>query len=514
MTLQIRPPTAAELREIAQAIGWDPEPDELDAYTAAIAKIARSLDELDGYADREGGPRRITEARKGWLPTDEEDPLGAWLWRCEITEAPSGSLAGKRVAVKDNVAVAGLPQSHGTSFIQGFVPDFDATVITRVLDAGGTIAGKAACAPLSMSSLGDTGGRAGPVANPYKPGHTPGGSSSGSGALVAARAVDMAIGGDQGGSIRIPSSLCGVYGLKPTWGMVPYTGAYGTNPQIDALGPMAATVDNLELLLRALAGPDGWDPRQHAGLVLQPSPIGRVADLRVGVLREGFGWPDSQPDVDAAVAEAAAALGRLGARVSDVSVAAHRAWASLMAGFAPETGQLLFDDFGAGGPFTGFVDPGMMAAADAWRARPGDLPLQARLVLLTARALRDQGRGVALAHSQNHALAAQAAYDEALREVDVLVCPTTPTKALPIPAPGADPAEEIAMVARFTLNTRQFNRLGHPALSVPCGLSDGLPIGMQLVGRRGEDLLLVEVARWFEAEVAPAPAPPAIPASG
>src|SRR4029077_5176117 len=144
---------------------------------------------------------------------------------------------------------------NGSGLLEGYVSDQDATVVTRVLDAGGTILGKAVCENLCLSSGSHT-SASGVAHNPHDPRRSPGGSSSGCGALVASGAVDMAIGGDQAGSIRIPSSWSGIYGLKPTYGLVPYTGICAEDHTLDHTGPMARTVAEIALLLEVLAGPD------------------------------------------------------------------------------------------------------------------------------------------------------------------------------------------------------------------------------------------------------------------
>ena len=150
---------------------------------------------------------------------------------------------------------------NGASTLEGYVPDVDATIVTRMLDAGGTILGKVHCEYFCFSGGSHT-SAAGPVHNPRKMGYSAGGSSSGSAAVVAAGEVEMAIGGDQGGSIRIPSAYCGIYGMKPTWGLVPYTGVFPIENTIDHTGPMTANVADNALLLEVLAGPDGLDHRQ------------------------------------------------------------------------------------------------------------------------------------------------------------------------------------------------------------------------------------------------------------
>ena len=140
------------------------------------------------------------------------------------------------MALKDNVCLAGVPMMNGASTLKGYTPDIDATLVTRLLDAGATIVGKAHCEYFCLSGGSHT-NATGPVHNPHKHGYSAGGSSSGSGALVGTGEVDMAIGGDQGGSIRMPASFCGVYGMKPTHGLVPYTGVMPIETTIDHVGP-------------------------------------------------------------------------------------------------------------------------------------------------------------------------------------------------------------------------------------------------------------------------------------
>ena len=143
--------------------------------------------------------------------------------------------AGKTIVLKDNISLAGVPMMNGASTLEGYIPDIDATIVTRILDAGGTIVGKAHCEYFCLSGGSHT-NATGPCHHPHKMGYSAGGSSSGSGALVASGEVDMAMGGDQGGSIRMPAAYCGCYGLKPTHGLVPYTGVMPIETTIDQIG--------------------------------------------------------------------------------------------------------------------------------------------------------------------------------------------------------------------------------------------------------------------------------------
>ena len=160
----------------------------------------------------------------------------------------SGKLKGKTVVLKDNIMLAGVPMMNGSATMEGYIPDIDATVVQRMLDAGATIVGKAHCEFFCMSGGSHT-GATGPVHNPHKMGYSAGGSSSGSAVLVALGEVDMAMGGDQGGSIRMPASFCGIYGMKPTHGLVPYTGIMPIEIYVDHTGPMTANVADNALLL-------------------------------------------------------------------------------------------------------------------------------------------------------------------------------------------------------------------------------------------------------------------------
>ncbi|MGB9061951.1 MAG: amidase family protein, partial [Pseudolabrys sp.] len=253
-------PTVADLRQAAQKLGMNPSDDYLNAVEQIITPLANAYAMLDTTSDE----RPAVKYPRGhfYRPSVEENPHGAWYVKTSIKGKPGGKLAGRRVALKDNVCLAGVPMMIGAELLEGYVPDVDATVVERILDAGGEIAGKAVCEYYCVSGGSHT-SSTGPVHNPRKRGYTTGGSSSGSAALVAAGDVDMAIGGDQAGSIRIPASHCGIVGLKPTFGLVPYTGIGLLEITIDTCGPMTANVRDNALLLEVIAGPDGLDTRQR-----------------------------------------------------------------------------------------------------------------------------------------------------------------------------------------------------------------------------------------------------------
>ena len=197
----------------------------------------------------------------GYRPSGEENRYGAWYVKTTV-EGRLRQAQGQEGRAEGQLCLAGVPMMNGASTLEGYVPDVDATVATRILDAGGTIVGKSVCEYFCFSGGSHT-SSTGPVHNPRRMGHSAGGSSSGSAAVVAAGEVPMALGGDQGGSIRIPAAYCGIYGMKPTHGLVPYTGIMPIELTIDHTGPMTATVEDNALLLEVLAGPDGLDPRQY-----------------------------------------------------------------------------------------------------------------------------------------------------------------------------------------------------------------------------------------------------------
>ena len=208
---------------------------------------------------------------------------------------------------------------NGASVLEGYVPEFDATVVTRILDAGGTIAGKTVCEYLCVSGGSHT-SSTGPVRNPHKPTHTTGGSSSGSGAVVAAGDVEMALGCDQAGSVRQPAAHCGIYAMKGTHGLVPYTGILPVEATVDHCGPMTATVSTNALLLEVLAGPDGLDPRQRDVRVDRYTKVlgDDVKGMKIGLVREGFEQFDAEKEVNMLVRGAAKKFAKLGFQVDDV----------------------------------------------------------------------------------------------------------------------------------------------------------------------------------------------------
>ena len=214
------PPTKTELKNIAERHHFTLDDAQAEFFQGLIEGS------LPAYQRVAQLPDRTMEVKyprtPGYRPGPEENPLNGWYQKCSVKGATSGKLAGKKIAVKDPIAVAGVPTMAGSALMEGFIPSIDATVVTRILDEGGEIVGKATSEDMCISGGSITSNPL-PVRNPRNPEYGAGESSSGSAALVGNGDVDMALGADQGGSIRLPASQCGVVGLKATYGLSPIT---------------------------------------------------------------------------------------------------------------------------------------------------------------------------------------------------------------------------------------------------------------------------------------------------
>jgi amidase len=500
--MAVKAPSIEDLRRIGTAFGFKLSHDDAASFGRLLMPSIEALNRLDALVEPASPLRYPRDG--GWRPSAEENPLNAWYWRCEIKGAAEGPLTRKTFAIKDNICVAGIPMMNGTRLLEGFVPNIDATVVTRILAAGGTIMGKSVCESLCFSGGSHT-SDTGPVRNPHDPTRTTGGSSSGSAALVAAGVVDMALGGDQGGSIRMPSAWCGIYGLKPTWGLVPYTGAFPIEMTLDHLGPMARSAADCALMLEAIAGPDGLDPRQTAGLngaAYARALNGDAKGLRLAIVEEGFGWPGGEKDVDEAVAAAARSFEKLGAKVATVTIPWHRDGMAIWTGIGAE-GALatMISGSGLGTNWKGYYATGLLDAfARGLRTHPDDLSESAKLFTMLGAYMHERYHGHFYAKAQNLARSLKGAYDAALRDNDLLVMPTMATKAPKLPAPGCSREEYLAAALGMLANTAQFNITGHPAMNVPCARSQGLPVGMMLVGKTGDDETVLRAAdAWQKA---------------
>jgi amidase len=496
-----RAPSTDRITRIAADLHMDPTDEELEAMTAVAEGMMGAFARLEDLTEPTPPVHEAPRCPGERVPA-HEDPLNAWVTRCRVAADADGPLSGVEVALKDNVSLAGVEMTCGSTLLSGFVPRIDATVVRRLLDAGATITGKTNMEALALSASGELSDH-GAVLNPADDAHLAGGSSSGSAAVVATEEADVAIGTDQAGSIRIPASWSGVVGHKPTRTLVPYTGIAALGHTFDHVGPLASSVRDAARVLDVVAGKDDLDPRQGAvptedyegALERDPS------SLTVGVLAEGFDREESDPGVDETVRDAIDDLGAAGATVEEVSVPQHLDGEPIFLGFAlQETTELFLGDglgyFGKGFYDTDFAD----AFGRAMRSQADDLPPFPKLELVLGTYLKREYRNRYHAKAQNLRRDLRAAYDDALADVDVLAMPTTPMTAHEA-IDDRSFLQALQRSADMIGNTAPFDVTGHPAVSVPCGETSGLPVGVQFVGGHFEDATVLAAADVFERSV-------------
>ncbi|WIV67413.1 amidase [Natrialbaceae archaeon AArc-T1-2] len=497
--MPIRPPTEEDLHELAASLYLDLTDDE----AAFFAEMAR--ERVDAYEtvrsydlEPKLGGRKPRERTGGRRPSDEEDPHNAWVTKCRVAGDDDGELAGWEIALKDNVCVAGVEMTCGSQVLEGYVPNVDATIVTRLLEAGVDVVGKTNMDDMAMTTSGYS--TVGPIRNPRDTAHTAGGSSGGSAAVVAAGEVDAAIGSDQGGSVRIPAALCGVVGHKPTYELVPYTGCVGLEHAIDHPGPMGPDVETVSRVLSTIAGSNERDLRSHA-----PVPVDRyeemldgdVSDLTIGVLTEGFDKPEADEAVLEEVRTSIDQLEALGATLEDVSVPMH---ADAKAIHKVCSAEGLLDAMigeGLGHGFKAWYNTSWIDAFGKFRrAQADDFPARLKLSLLMGAYANRAYHSRYYADGMNLVVELTERYDDCLETCDLLAMPTTV-----VTAPELDPEQDQFDRLRETgivANTTAFNRTGHPAISVPAGEVDGLPVGVQLVGARFDDATVLNGAYALE----------------
>ncbi len=495
--MTIKRPTLSQMRTMAERFGMNLTDEELAEYSEIIEPYLQAYDRLDTTPDY------LPEVRypraPGYHPDATDNPLNAWYVKTDVKGAMDGPLRGKRIALKDTICLAGVPMMNGSSIMEGYTPEIDATIVTRMLDAGAVIAGKSHCENFCLSGGSHTNAK-GPIHNPWKRGYMAGGSSGGSAALVAAGEVDMAIAGDQGGSIRIPSSNCGVYGMKATHGLVPYSGVMPVEQTIDHVGPVTNTVADNALLLEVLAGEDGLDPRQYKPKTFRyTEALGRGAHgLRIGILQEGFHRPESDADVDQKVLAAAERFRELGARVEEVSIADHHLAVDCWTAITVEGLQdLMMHGNSAGTNYRGLFLPSMIDHMAQWRSRPDELSHSLKTCMFLGEYFQEQYRGRFYGKAQNLMRKVNEQYAAALKQYDILLMPTVPMKPQQIPPADCSISLYVERAFEMIGNTAPFNG-GLPAMNVPCGLSDGLPIGMMLVGPNYGEMKIYQAAHAFE----------------
>lgn len=491
-------PTPSQLHDVAEQCGLSLTDEDVASFRGLMQGS------VDAYNVVAAMPDELPEVKyprtPGYRPLPSENPRNAWYRKATVKGAASGKLKGKTVALKDNIMLAGVPMMNGSATLEGYTPDFDATIVTRMLDAGAEIAGKVHCESFCMSGGSHT-GATGPVHNPHKMGYSAGGSSSGSGVVVSLGEVDMAIGGDQGGSIRMPASFCGIYGMKPTWGLVPYTGIMPIEIFVDHTGPMTATVADNALLLEVIAGDDGYDPRIKAPKVDDYTKAlgGGVSGMKIAVLKEGFEQVGAEAAVNESVKEAAKRFASMGASVEEISIPMHllapAIWTPIGVEGMTQT-MMMGDGYGLSRP--DLYSTSLMDFHRGWRGKADALSETTKLFLLLGTYINNNFGPRFYGKAQNISRRLTAAYDQALAKYDLLLLPTTPMKATKLPEPTASREDYIGRAFEMITNTAPFDITHHPAMSLPCGMVDGLPVGLMLVGKHFAESTIYRAAHAFE----------------
>lgn len=469
------------------------------AVTASLASFDR-IDELDAPSVE----LKHTVRDPGRPPREGEDPYNAVIRLCRVEGAPDGPLAGRTLAVKDCIAVAGVPTTNGGRRVPYAVPTEDAVVVERLLDAGVTITMKTNMEDMALG-LGE-GSFFGAARNPHDPRFATGGSSSGSGAAVAAGMADLALGADEAGSVRIPAAWCGLVGMKATHGLVPSYGLSYMDHTLDHIGPMTRTVADNATMLEVMAGHDWRDPqwvRAEPTAGAYAAQAGTTLEgLRVGVLTEALGPVGCTEDTLEAFAAARATLEELGAEVTDVGVPLWPDAFTIEAGIIYAGLHDMYVSGGQGIGHMGRIDVEAMAAAVAsGRLGAADLPPMLQMALVTTEFLRDKYLGVHIGKAHNLRLELRRQVTAALAGVDLLITPTIPhvaTELLDRPARPGEMAQRAGLSA--VANTCALDLTGHPGLTIPCGTgAHGLPIGLQLIGPHFGEEVLYRAAFAFEA---------------
>ena len=387
---------------------------------------------------------------------------------------PHGPLHGVPLALKDIFAMRGVPVTGGSKVLGTWIPEYDATAVARLKAAGAIFVGTLNLYEFATGAVLNP--HYGPTHNPWHLDHTTGGSSTGSAAAVAAGIVYGTLGTDTGGSVRIPASLCGLVGLKPTYGRVSRHGVIPLSWSLDHVGPLTRTVRDTALLMSVIAGHDPNDPTSSRLPVpdYAAALTGRVEGVRVGVPREFF-FEGLDADVQQSVEQAIQQLKSLGTQVSEVS------WPSIQQ--APGLYAISLAEGAAA------HEPWIRTRGDYYGADVRERMRLGLLVSATAYLKAQRVRAVLVRD-----------LERIFRHVDVLV---TPTSAIPAPKLDAGSGEVgapmSAMRSALRRLTQPFNVTGSPAVTVPCGFSrDGLPVGLQLVGRPFDEARLLNLAYAYE----------------
>ncbi|RBI59982.1 amidase [halophilic archaeon] len=506
--MPVRNPSKKELEQLADQAGFSLTEQEIEDYADLVEGTLEAFERVQEIPEPRFSPHDIEYGMRdgGYRPGPDEDPHNVWVTKTTIEGADDGPLAGKTIGLKDSIALAGVEMTVGSQMMEGYTPRIDATIVDRLLDAGGSILGKLNMESFAFSGSSDT-SDFGTVTNPRAPDHIAGGSSSGSGAAVAAGEVDIAIGGDQGGSIRIPASCCGIVGLKPTTGLVPYTGIFPIDNSLDHAGPMADSVTEVATTLDVLAGADDLDPRQPNNLEMHSDSYADALDndlseTTVAVLEEGFNREESSEDVNAVVRNAIDELEALGAEITEVSMPRFLDSLAIWIAIAGYGGIKMYQQGGVGFHNEGWYNTDLATTYEKFQqSQSRDFPATVKATLLASEFIEASGHGSLYGKAQNISRQMRAEFDEILDEADIIAMPTIPVKPYEVDE-DLNRVQRVSRTLATAKNTCPFDYTHHPALSIPCGTTDDLPVGLMLAGRRFDESTVLQTAYAYEQQSA------------
>jgi aspartyl-tRNA(Asn)/glutamyl-tRNA(Gln) amidotransferase subunit A len=462
-------------REIRDAVA-DGSVSAVEVCEKALARIASANPSLNAFL-AVAGDRAIDRAR------------------AVDRDGRSAPLAGVPIAVKDNILTRGITTTAASRMLEKFVPPFDATVVTRLEAAGAVVTGKTNCDEFAMGSSTEN-SAFGPSRNPWAPDHISGGSSGGSAVAVAAGMSPIALGSDTGGSIRQPASLCGIVGLKPTYGRVSRYGLIAFASSLDQIGPLARTAYDAALVLSVLAGPDPRDATASQETVANyvDALTGDIRGLRLGVPRSML-----DQGVDSSVRGcffgALDVFRARGAELIDIELP-HARYA-ISTYYIVATAEASSNLARYDGVRYGFRAEGARDLQEMYgkTRSQGFGPEVKRRIMLGTYVLSAGYYDAYYIKAQQVRTLVRRDYEQAFQNVDAVVMPTSPTPAFKIGERIEDPLA-LYLVDIFTVSA---NLAGLPALSVPCGLTpDRLPIGLQLTGRPFDEATLLRIGDAYE----------------
>ena len=411
-----------------------------------------------------------------------------------IAVGPVGALAGVPMQLKDNLATRGVVTTCASRMLENFVPPYDAAVTEALKSEGAVLLGKGNMDEYAMGSSNETSAFK-PVHNPWDLARVPGGSSGGPAASVAAGLAAYSLGSDTGGSIRQPASLCGIVGLKPTYGLISRYGLIAFASSLDQIGPLTRTVEDAALVMNAVAGHDPHDSTSIPAERVDYTATLKdgVQGLRIGVVREYFG-EGIDPEVARITREAIAELESQGADVDwDVSLPNSRAALAVYYVLAPSECSANLARYD--GVKYGYSDrdaPGLWAALEATREGGFGTEVKRRIMMGTY-ALSAGYYDAYYKKAQQVRTLIRHEFDAAFNRVDVLVTPTAPTTAFKL----GEIQDPVVMHANDVC-TVPANIAGIPGLSIPCGFIEDLPVGLQLLGAHLSERTLLRAAHAYE----------------